>query len=306
MSHIPAVSVIVPVYNGEKTLEKCLESLRIQSFRDFEVIMIDDGSTDRSGSICDRYAAEDARFIVFHQQNSGVASARQLGTDKASGKYSIHADADDWIEPDMLEKMYKCAVTNDADILFTDYYLNNGSTQVYRSQRLQSIIPREVLIQLLKNQLEGFLWNKMVRHSLYDKFEIHYFPGIDLSEDTLIFAQLLQHELKLCYLPEAFYHYNTWASTLTKEWTESTFEKKLKFCNQLLEIVPSDLKEQTRSVLVRTGFTAWKKGLLSSKSFKSQFRPEFKQMKWMSLGRKDSIAFLLLILGMTGFAKCLK
>ena len=97
MSHIPAVSVIVPVYNGEKTLEKCLESLRIQSFRDFEVIMIDDGSTDRSGSICGRYAAEDARFIVFHQQNSGVASARQLGTDKASGKYSIHADADDWI-----------------------------------------------------------------------------------------------------------------------------------------------------------------------------------------------------------------
>ena len=85
--------------------------------------------------------------------------------------------------------MYKCAVTNDADILFTDYYLNNGSTQVYRSQRLQSIIPREVLIQLLKTSWK-FLWNKMVgtRCMTNLKFII---SGIDLSEDTLIFAQLL-------------------------------------------------------------------------------------------------------------------
>ena len=108
------VSVIVAVYNVAPFLDKCMTSLKNQTLRDFEVILVDDGSTDKSGRICDAYAREDSRFKVFHRANEGVASARELGVEKASGEYLIHVDPDDWIEDDMLEELYGCAISDEA------------------------------------------------------------------------------------------------------------------------------------------------------------------------------------------------
>ena len=101
----PAVSVIVPVYNAEPYIRRCLDSISAQTFKDFEVILIDDGSPDHCGAICDEYARQDSRFRVIHKENEGVAVARQCGIDNAQGTYSIHCDPDDWVEPNWLEEL---------------------------------------------------------------------------------------------------------------------------------------------------------------------------------------------------------
>ena len=100
------VSVIVPVYNAEKFVRRMLDSLLAQTMVDFEVIMVNDGSNDGSSVICDDYAVKDTRFKVIHQQNAGVAMARKAGIDVAQGEYSIHADADDWVEPGHLRSCF--------------------------------------------------------------------------------------------------------------------------------------------------------------------------------------------------------
>ena len=118
----PQISVIVPVYNVEKYLSRCIDSILSQTFTDFELLLIDDGSADSSGKICDEFAMKDERIRVFHKENGGVASARQLGVDEAKGLYSIHADGDDWVEPNMLERMYLKITETGADMVITDYF----------------------------------------------------------------------------------------------------------------------------------------------------------------------------------------
>lgn len=103
----PEASIIIPVYNAENYLKQCLDSVKNQTFSDYEVILIDDGSTDRSGLICDQYATEDPRFRVWHQHNGGVSIARKRGLEKACGRYIFWVDADDWCETDLLEIVIK-------------------------------------------------------------------------------------------------------------------------------------------------------------------------------------------------------
>lgn len=117
----PLISVIIPVYNAEKTIKKTLDSIREQTFLNFEVIMIDDGSTDASGDICDEYTRYDKRFKVKHKQNQGVSAARQDGIDMSKGEYTIHIDPDDWVEQPMLKELYRKAVESNADMVICDF-----------------------------------------------------------------------------------------------------------------------------------------------------------------------------------------
>ena len=105
MKKIPKVSIIIPIYNVEKYLKCCLDSILVQTFQDWEAIFVDDGSKDSSGIICDEYAAKDARVRVIHKENGGLSSARNAGLAIASGDWIMHLDGDDWIEPDMLERL---------------------------------------------------------------------------------------------------------------------------------------------------------------------------------------------------------
>lgn len=124
-SDCPAVSIIVPIYNAEKYLQKCIDSVLSQTFKDWECILVDDGSPDRCGEICDEYAKNDNRFKVIHQVNGGVSSARQIGHDLANGEYTIHIDPDDWVEPTMIEELYSKARSEDSDMVICDYFQNN-------------------------------------------------------------------------------------------------------------------------------------------------------------------------------------
>ena len=115
------ISVIIPVYNAERWLLRCIDSVLSQSYKNIEVLLIDDGSTDMSPAICDSYASKDPRVKVFHKPNGGVASARQVGIDNLQGDYVIHADADDWMNKDMLQTLMEEAQKNNADVTMCDF-----------------------------------------------------------------------------------------------------------------------------------------------------------------------------------------
>lgn len=124
---MPKLSVIVPVYNTEKYLRECIDSILSQTFTDFELILVDDGSTDGSGAICDEYAGMDLRVHVIHQQNGGVTKARKSGVRRAGGMYFSFIDSDDWVHPEMFEQMVGKCVETGADIAVCDVYLKDGT-----------------------------------------------------------------------------------------------------------------------------------------------------------------------------------
>lgn len=242
---IPNVSIITPIYNAEKTLHKTIKSIIAQTSQDWELLLIDDGSTDTSPKICDAYAVKDKRISVIHKNNEGVAMARKTGIDMAKGEYSIHIDADDWIEPTMLEELYNKAKTEHADIIIADYYINNDKGQSLSEQKPTFLEPNRVLIDIFNNKLFGALWNKLIRTDLYKKYNAGFFPGINHCEDLLIMVQLLQNNgIKIGYLPKAFYHYCMNESSITHNFTRKTYETRIKFRNKLAELLKLPNKTQ--------------------------------------------------------------
>ena len=222
----PKISVIVPVYKAEHYLARCVDTLLAQTFDDFEVILVDDGSPDNSGAICDEYALKDKRVRVIHQPNAGVSMARQKGLDNARGEYVIHAVPDDWVEPDMLKELYAKAKEEDADMVICDFYAHYGEKVVYERQQPSSLDHNTVLCDMFKH-LFGSCWNKLVRRVCFLKFDIHFSEGVSFCEDLLINSTLLQHNIKVAYLPNAFYHYDCCinSNSLVRKKTYATFEK---------------------------------------------------------------------------------
>ncbi len=206
-SQQPVVSVTVPVYNTSKYLRQCLDSLAAQTLHEIEFILVDDGSTDDSGAICDEYAAKDPRFRVIHQPNGGLAVARQTGLNAAQGEYIIPCDSDDWAEPNMYELLYRKAKATFADIVLCGYFAeyNNG-----RSVLCQTIFSESdgVVDNFdLMNRGAGSSWVKLVKKSLFNKTETYYEKGVNLSEDALIIFKLLKGTLKVVQTNEYLYHY---------------------------------------------------------------------------------------------------
>lgn len=203
-----SISVIVAAYNAEKYIRRCLDSLMAQTLKDFELIVVDDGSRDGTAEIVDEYARQDARVKVIHKPNGGVASARQAGIDAAKGEYTIHADADDWTEPDMLEELYRAAKEEDADMVISDIWaiLSNGTVQ-YWKQEPYSLSHMDMLGQMM-GDLYGSLWNKLIRRDCYSRWQVRFQKDVTVCEDQLVLMRLLSHPIKVTYLNKAFYHYD--------------------------------------------------------------------------------------------------
>ena len=207
MNNSPLITIVVPVYNIENYLDRCISSIINQSFQNFELILVDDGSSDSSGSICDKYAQNDNRIKVIHKTNGGVASARDYVLVSAEGEYIIHVDPDDWVEPNMLDELYKKACTFNADMVICDYFLNDRDDQKYVKQEPTDCADYRKIIHEMLYNLHGSCWNKLVRRSCILKNNIHFIPGINYCEDLLFNIKLLSHDIKVVYLPKAFYHY---------------------------------------------------------------------------------------------------
>ena len=163
----PKVSIIVPVYKAEKYLHRCVDSIIAQTFKDWELLLVDDGSPDNSGKLCDEYAQKDNRIKVFHKENGGVSSARQMGLDNATGEYTIHADPDDWVEPTMLEELYAKAIEDNADMVICDYFNEYTDRQVYTPSKYVGYLDSDyVFRQILSTRMAAAVWNKLIRRSV--------------------------------------------------------------------------------------------------------------------------------------------
>jgi len=242
------ISVILPIYNAANSLSRMIESILAQSFSDFELLLINDGSTDNSNIICDEYAVKDNRIHVFHKLNAGVSAARQTGLDMAKGEYIIHADADDWVEPTMLEELYNKAIEEKADVVICDFYTNNGDTEKYVKQQPDALDHISVLHGLFQ-QLHGSCWNKLVKRACYNKHGIKFTKGINHCEDLLTWIQLYQHPIKTIYLPQAFYHYVMNENSITHNFTRKTYEMRCCFYRELCKsLIIKDFESDKRKI----------------------------------------------------------
>lgn len=239
MNKLPKISVIVPVYKAEKYLHRCVDSILNQTFTDFEVLLIDDGSPDRSGEICDEYAKKDSRVRVFHKENGGVSSARQCGLDNSRGEYVIHADPDDWVEPDMLECLYSKVKQDDADMVICDYFINLSHKEIYHSQKPDSLDSDSVLKGLFL-YLHGSCWNKLVRSKCIHKYKIKFNPELSFCEDLNYNSSLLLNDIKISYLPKAFYHYDQFSndsSIVRQTYSDAKYDSDVRLYEIMTEML---------------------------------------------------------------------
>ena len=237
----------MPVYNAEKTVGRMVDSIINQTFDDWELIAVDDGSTDGCGMILDDYARLDSRIKVIHKLNGGVASARQTGMDHAQGIYTIHADSDDYVEPDMLEEMLYKATVEDADVVICDYYTDlTGQKSQYIKQQIESTEPTKVLKALYFKNLFGSLWHKLIKKSVYDKAQVCFVNGIDYCEDMLVLTKILAFaNPKITYLPKAYYHYVVNSDSLTRHVSLKGLESMRRFHSEAVKLLQSDVEFET-------------------------------------------------------------
>ena len=272
---MPIVSVVVPIYKAEETLFRCLDSLKAQTFTDFEVLMVDDGSPDRCGEMVDEYAAKDGRFKAYHKENGGVSSARQFGIDHACGEFTIHTDPDDWVEPTMLEELYKKAKEDDADMVICDFFENTYKGQKYIKQQPSALDHNTVLHDLF-HHLHGSCCNKLIRRDCYTMYNVCFPSSISFCEDKYVIASILKNGVKVSYLPCAFYHYiRDDKGSLSMRYTDRTYEENL----HLRDLFDSLLGDTpiSEEVHIQHSYMILSKAFYGGKSFYSsaQFKEVF-------------------------------
>lgn len=273
-----SVSVIVAIYNAEKTLPRLLDSLCAQTMEDFEVLLLDDGSTDSSGSICDRYAEKDKRFKTFHKPNEGIGATRQFGIEHASGEYTIHADADDWVEPDYLEQLYNTAVQSGADMVMSDYFEEQGDQTVYCKQEPSRDVD---LLQDLFCNLYGGPWNKLIKRSVYTERNIRYDLDLNYGEDKIFNMQLAMTGISVSYVPKALYHYDTGVNpdSAIHGYSLLKIQKREKYIQALRKLLPDSYQSGIDNRHLDVVYMAILSKAFSRKVFKEKYS-FLSRVKW--------------------------
>ena len=204
----PKISVIVPVYKAESCLHRCVDSILAQTFSDFEVLLIDDGSPDKSGEICDEYALKDSRVRVFHKENGGVSSARNLGLDNAKGEWITFCDSDDMFEKDSLFEYLKAAKISGAQIIRGGYrtiYSNNEIRLCQINESKLIVSKDEMLLFMESSRYYGFLWNSLYHKSIIEN--IRFENIITWCEDHLFSLIAYNNCKSIYYIPDIVYNY---------------------------------------------------------------------------------------------------
>ena len=201
------VSVIVPVYKAEKWLHRCVDSILAQTMEDFELLLIDDGSPDRSGEICDEYAKKDKRVKVIHQENKGSVGARNAGLSVAKGKYLAFVDSDDYVKEDMLDKIVDVAEVEKLDIVWCGVECELKDKKVYSVFDVRDDVDF-IIKGLFDGRIQGWLCNKLIRREFWNKCNIVVDEKYSVLEDMLISLQLFYCNPKQGVVEEYFYVYN--------------------------------------------------------------------------------------------------
>ena len=202
------ISIIIPVYNVENYLKKCIESVIKQTYKNLEIILIDDGSTDNSGKICNEYLKKDSRIIVIHQENKGLSEARNAGLNIAKGEYIGFVDSDDYIANDMYEILIKLIVEYNADIAICNYTTNKGKKIIKTDKNNIHIFNKKQSTEKLieNNTIDNVVWNKLYKKDIFNT--IKFIPN-RMYEDIAIMYQLIDKAQKIVYTDAIKYFHNT-------------------------------------------------------------------------------------------------
>lgn len=208
----PTVSIIVPVYNAEATLSRCIDSILTQEYTDFELILVDDGSRDTSGDICDQYAARDSRIRVIHKENTGVSASRNQALDQARGTYLQFLDSDDWITPNATQLLVDTASHFHCDLVISDFYRVVGERVSVKGDIEDNCVmtKEEFAAHMVENPADfyyGVLWNKLFRRDIVEKYHLRMDEQISWCEDFMFNLEYIRHAEVFYALQVPIYYY---------------------------------------------------------------------------------------------------
>lgn len=229
------VSIIIPVYNVENYLNKCLRSVVTQTYSNLEIILVDDGSTDSSPALCDKWEKSDSRIIVLHKQNGGLGSARNTGLDRAAGKYICFIDSDDYVEKNMVERLVQESETHDAQIVICgndNVQLRNGTYhEISKNSMPKSILENNNAIanglaDLFAHYYAIPAWNKLYRTSLLRLNHMRFNEHVTVAEDSLFNIPLYKLAERIVSIPDILYHYVSREGSLCNHFNTSWFSDR--------------------------------------------------------------------------------
>ena len=249
---VPELSIIVPVFNIKNYLTDCVESILAQSFKNFELILVDDGSSDGSSELCDEYKEKDTRIIVIHQKNSGVSIARNKGVSIARGKWIGFVDGDDWIEPDTYQKSLQKANEIAADVIQWNLYYENNNT---KKRLISNEIPEGVM--LFEKEIDypwwiAVVWNKIFKRDLIVKNQIIFPEGIAVSEDTQFAFLAYANSNRVYMMQDCFYHYRIREDSAVNTMTIQKIENKVEAISNLEFLLKKIGKDDNFYTILKT------------------------------------------------------
>lgn len=237
---MPIISIIVPIYNVEKYLRPCLDSIRAQTFKDFEAVLMDDGSTDNSGLICDEYVQKDNRFVVVHKQNEGAVKARITAFDHSKGEYITFIDADDYVSPVYLEKLISPIMEEGVDMVSCNYYDVDSHNHKITAGKLtlEGLYSGDALLDFIANHyfydsschgfgMTNILWTKMVKRS-FVTYGLKDGVGMWFGEDQVAMFSMLYRVSSLRIIPDRLYYYVHHKGQATQRYDFSLWDSLIK------------------------------------------------------------------------------
>lgn len=229
----PTVSIIIPVYNAETCIGRCVESVLNQGYEDFELLLVNDGSSDASGEICETFVRKDPRVHVIHKENTGVSDSRNIGIRMAKGKYVQFLDSDDWITPDATSLMVKSAEESGCDMVITDFYRVIGERVSHKGDidRDGSLTLEEFAGYMMENPADfyyGVLWNKLFRRDIIEQYHLSMDTSISWCEDFMFNLEYLRHVTEIYVLRVPVYYYVKTKGSLASQGLSLTKTIKMK------------------------------------------------------------------------------
>ena len=312
---MPEISVIVPVYNVEQYLARCVDSILAQSYENLEVILVNDGSRDGSGAICDAYAAKDSRIRVIHKENGGLSSARNAGLDVAEGEYIAFVDSDDWIEVQSYEWMMEQMLRHDVNLVCAGRYDVDGETgekTVGLCPRKEEVISGEEMVGRIFtwDNCDSSACDKLYHRSLFDTYR---FPLGVVCEDVPLTYRLVLEAGRVALCDRPVYNYYQRAGSISRD---SVSDKTFHYCRHTAYIYPyirdnyPAIREQAEFLRVRSLYHLCLTLEQAEPEIRSRYAKErslhrrqlqkhwFYVLKTRRLGRQERITDLLLMLGL--------
>ena len=284
-----AISVIVPVYKVEAYLHRCVDSILAQTFKDFELILVDDGSPDNCGSICDEYAQKDRRVVVIHQTNNGVSSARNSGLERVNGKYVMFCDADDWVAPTWCEAHYQAIEAHPRSWIVSGIVSERNNQEIGYNVFDTPELKKEDYFLIYKHYLSPYCFNKIYRSDYIRDKRIFFDPSISNGEDIKFNLEYLQLVDSIVTIPAAMYHYNRNDGITTKYNPTRVNDSRYAFSIRLPFIEKKYLREYSSMWIV---------------SFLNDLKGVFDERNTMS--RKEKYRYCDQAMSSSEFAECMK